>query len=75
MGTGLILGSFIFMKLIKFLLNRHYMSTFSGIIGFTVGSIFVIFPSFSSGVEFLLIILCILLGFIIASFFQKENES
>lgn len=51
------------------------MSTFSGIIGFTVGSIFVIFPSFSSGVEFLLIILCILLGFIIASFFQKENES
>ena len=72
MGTGLILGSFIFMKLIKFLLNRHYMS---GIIGFTVGSIFVIFPSFNSAVEFLLIILCILLGFIIASFFQKENES
>lgn len=73
MGLGLILGGFTFMKIIKYLLDKFYIQTFSGIIGFTVGSIFVIFPSINSEIEFLLTFSCILLGFTIASFFQKRT--
>ena len=47
-AIGVILGSFCFMKLTKFLLERFYAPTFYTIIGFTVGSIFVLLPTFSS---------------------------
>lgn len=72
MGIGLILGSFVFMKLIKILLDKFHNITFSGIIGFSLGSIFVIFPSFNSMVELFIILLCILLGYTTSSLF-KEN--
>ena len=42
MGIGLIIGSLIFMKITKVLLNKFYAQTFYTIIGFTLGSIFVI---------------------------------
>ncbi|MCI8411282.1 MAG: DUF368 domain-containing protein [Clostridia bacterium] len=63
MGLGLILGSFIFMKLTKFLLDNYHMQTFYTIIGFTLGSIFVLFPNFSFDINGLLCLLCIILGF------------
>lgn len=70
MGIGLILGCLVFMKFTKFLLDRFHNITFAGIIGFTLGSIFVLFPTFSSGIEFLIILTCIILGFIISSVFM-----
>lgn len=72
LGIGLIFGSFVFMKLIKVLLDKFHNITFSGIIGFSLGSLFVIFPSFNSGIEFLIIISCILLGYTISSLFEKN---
>ena len=71
-GIGLILGSFVFMKLIKILLDKFHNITFSGIIGFSIGSLFIIFPSFNSVIEFLIIISCILLGYTISSLFEKK---
>ncbi len=41
---GLFLGSLFFMKITKFLLDRFYPQTFFTIIGFTLGSIFVLYP-------------------------------
>ena len=67
MGIGLILGCFVFMKITKFLLDKFHNITFAGIIGFTLGSIFVLFPTFSSGLELLIILTSIILGFIISS--------
>lgn len=46
LGIGLIIGSFIFMKITKFLLDNFYAQTFFTIIGFTIGSIFVLYPRF-----------------------------
>ncbi len=43
-GLGLIFGGLIFMKLINYLLNNFYAQTFYSLIGFTLGSIFVLFP-------------------------------
>ena len=64
-GIGLIIGGFIFMKLIKYFLDNHYMPTFYTIIGFTLGSIFVLIPSFSSPIDVIISLFCIILGFLI----------
>lgn len=53
-GIGIILGSFCFMKLTKYLLEHLYAPTFHCIIGFTIGSIFVLLPSFSSGIDIMI---------------------
>ncbi len=44
LAIGLFLGSLIFMKLTQFLLKKFYTQTFFSIIGFTIGSIFVLYP-------------------------------
>ena len=41
---GLFIGSIVFMKITKFLLDNFYAQTFFVIIGFTLGSIFVLYP-------------------------------
>ena len=65
MGIGLILGSIVFMKLTQFLLNNFYSQTFYSIIGFTIGSIFVLWPGFSMDFNGLISIICIIVGFLI----------
>ena len=44
LGIGIIIGSIFFMKLTKFLLDKFYPQTFFAIIGFTLGSIFILYP-------------------------------
>lgn len=65
---GLFIGSLIFMKLTKTLLNRFYAQTFYTIIGFTLGSIFVIWPEFTFDLNGIISFLCMMIGPILASF-------
>lgn len=44
LALGVFLGSIFFMKITKFLLDRFYSQTFFTIIGFTLGSVFVLYP-------------------------------
>lgn len=67
LGLGVMIGSFCFMKLTKYLLDHFYACTFFGMIGFTVGSIFVLLPSFSSIIDVMIGILSVILGICIAS--------
>lgn len=69
MGIGLIIGSIICMKIIKFLLDRFHIQTFFSIIGFTLGSIFVLYPGFTFDINGLISILSLCLGICISSFF------
>ena len=62
LGIGLILGSIIVMKLTKKLLETYYSQTFYSIIGFTIGSIFVLLPQGMTVIEQVLCVLCIILG-------------
>lgn len=71
MGIGLLVGSIICMKITDFLLKKFYAQTFYSIIGFTLGSIFVLIPNITSILDLILSILCILFGFIIFSFVKK----
>lgn len=63
LGIGVFLGGFCFMKLTKYLLKHFYVPTFFCIIGFTVGSIFVLLPSFSSNIDIMIGSLSCLLRF------------
>ncbi len=47
MVIGIILGSFIFMLLIQYLLKNYHIPTFFSIIGFVLGSTILLFPNFS----------------------------
>ncbi len=62
MGIGLIVGSILVMKLTKKLLEKYYGETFYSIIGFTIGSIFVLLPQGMTLLEIIICILCIILG-------------
>ena len=72
LATGLLIGSIFCMKLIKFLLDRFYSQTFYTIIGFTIGSIFVLLPVTNSALETIISILCIILGTLLSCTFVKE---
>lgn len=66
LGIGLIFGSIIVMKLTKKLLEKYYAQTFYSIIGFTIGSIFVLLPQGRTFLETVLCVLCIILGIYIS---------
>lgn len=70
-GIGLIVGCILFMKLTKFLLNHFYAQTFYTIIGFTLGSIFVLFPDVGFDLSGLICFLCIFLGITIFNIFKS----
>ncbi len=58
LGIGVVIGGFCFMKLTKYLLEHFYAPTFFAIIGFTVGSIFVLLPTFSSFLDVIIGLFC-----------------
>lgn len=67
LAIGLFLGSIVFMKFTKFLLENFYAQTFYTIIGFTLGSILILAPTFSFDLSGLICLLCILCGYLIAN--------
>lgn len=73
LGIGILLGGFCFMKLTKYLLEHFYTPTFYCIIGFTVGSIFVLLPSFSSAIDVVIGVLSCVLGFCIGSMLEGKS--
>lgn len=73
LGLGLIVGSYFFMKLTKFLLDNFYVQTFYAIIGFTVGSIFVLLPDFSTGFDIIVSLIFVVFGYWLVGLQKKEN--
>ena len=73
LAVGLLVGSVCCMKLVKYLLDKYHTQTFFSIIGFTIGSVFVLLPKISSLNEAILSILCIILGSFIVCFPLNEK--
>lgn len=63
LGAGI--GSIVFMKIIQKLLNNFHSQTIFGIIGFSLGSVLILYPGYSFNLESLISILLLILGFII----------
>lgn len=73
LSIGVLLGGFVFLKLIRFLLDKYYMPTFYSIIGFTLGSVLVLYTpltfDFTGAISILLFVIC----FYIAQLFEKKS--
>lgn len=67
MGMGLLCGSIFFLICIRFLLKHYSCQTYYAIIGFVLGSTFVLVPNTFT----LFSILLFVLGFFIALQFEK----
>ncbi len=65
MFIGVAIGSFIFMKIIKLLLEKFYIQTMFGIIGFSLGSVFILYPTYNFNLISIFSILILVLGFFI----------
>lgn len=63
MAIGVIFGSLIFMKIIKYLLDKFYIQTMFSIIGFTLGSVLVLIPEINTMIETIIALLCIICGY------------
>ena len=64
-GCGI--GSILFMKLIKILLNKFHSQTIFGIIGFSLGSVLILYPTYFFNLESLIGIMLLIVGFIIGN--------
>lgn len=75
MGIGVLLGSILFLKMIQFLLDKYYSQTFYAIIGFVLGSIFVLYPGIEFTGQGILSILLFMISFCIGLAFEKLDNS
>lgn len=73
LGIGLILGSIVVMKITKKLLDSNYGKTFYCIIGFSIGSIFILLPTISNVNEFIISVLCFVLGNLLVKNLQRKE--
>ena len=51
------------MKIIQKSLNKYHSQTIFGIIGFSLGSVFILYPTYSFNLESLISIIILVLGF------------
>lgn len=69
MAIGIFFGSLLFMKIIKVLLEKHYEKTMFSIIGFSIGAVFVLFPTILKIEDFAISILCFTIGCLLIRIF------
>lgn len=66
-------SSYLLVKLINFLLKKHYNKTYSAILGFVLGSILFIYPGFSLDIKSLLCVILLILSATFVLLFEKIN--
>ena len=66
MGIGLAIGCICFLFVVKFLLKHFYMQTYYSIIGFTLGSVLVMYSPISFNLVGIASVLCFIIGFKLA---------
>lgn len=72
MGIGLVVGSLIFLKLIEVCFKKFNSQTYFAIIGFILGSVFILFEPIRFDMSGLICIICSILGFFIANLFKGD---
>ena len=72
LAIGVLLGGFVFLKLIRFLLDKYYMPTFYSIIGFTLGSVLVLYTPLAFDFTGVISILLFAVCFYIAQLFERK---
>lgn len=75
MGIGIVFGSLLFLKIIQYLLSHYHTQTFYAIIGFVLGSIFVLYPGINFQIQGLLSIALFAISFWVGLKFEKLESS
>jgi len=65
MILGIGIGSILFMKITQILLKKFHSETMFGIIGFSLGSVLILFPGYDFNLESLIGLILLYLGFLI----------
>ena len=65
-GVGLILGIFVLLKTINYLLDKKFALTYSIIIGFVIGSVFMLIPVGASIHNYIIGVIMMLFCFILS---------
>lgn len=65
MILGIGIGSILFMKITQILLNKFHSETIFGIIGFSLGSVLILFPGYQFNFQSLIGLILLYLGFLI----------
>ena len=74
-AIGILIGIMAILKLIKYLLDKHYTRTYSCIVGFVVGSLLMVFPGLPVGVMgYIITIGCIAIGIMLSYMVEKYSE-
>lgn len=73
-GIGLIIGGSLFLFLINFLFKFVKSYTYFGIIGFILGSIFVIYPGFTFDMQGIISVVLLVVSFILGLKLSKFNS-
>ena len=63
LGAGI--GSIFFMKIMQIFLNKYHSQTIFGIIGFSLGSVLILYPGYSFNLDSLISVIILILGFIV----------
>lgn len=71
---GILLALIVFVKLMNYLLKKHYCNTYSAIIGFVLGSMFAIYPGITFDIHGLLSIILLLISFLFSYKFSKYKK-
>lgn len=61
-GIGLIVGGYIFLKLIKYCLLHFYVQTYYSILGFVISSSFILYPGFEFNLQGVICTIFLLIG-------------
>lgn len=71
MGIGLLVGCIVFLIIMKILLKYFYMQTYYSIIGFTLGSVLLLYEPIEFNFVGIISVILLLLGFIVAGKLEK----
>ena len=69
---GALLGLYIFIKLLNYLLKKHFSKTYSSVIGFILGSAFAIFPGFELNVKCIISIILMIVSYELVNKLSKN---
>lgn len=73
LGCGVLVGGVLFLKIVKYLLDYYYIQTFYSIIGFTLGSVLVLYTPISFNFIGLTSVFFLILGFYISNIFESKS--
>ena len=70
---GIILGGFILIKIIEYLLDEYYTISYSAIFGFVIGSIPALYPGISFNMNGFVSIILLIIAFLVAYLFASKK--